>query len=209
MKAGAELPCKPTGLSKRRIRKSQCQAQWKDHFSWQGICASKQWESFIKLPGCSENTLIGLNSVSQNAWAKQRHTISFSKVSLASRTESAWMFCGMPVFFSLEIQTAQPRRIFRRPKNVPAEVGNTRTDTPPLTATILNINQNLNIAVHRSRHMLFINKSQMWARRRVHNLGGRTVMQYFRGVLKHVALTKRRGSAAAAGIPPDDATAWF
>lgn len=43
----------------------------------------------------------------------------------------------------------------------------------------------------------------------MHNLGGRTVMQSFRGVLKHVALTKRqrRGSAVAAGIPPNDATA--
>lgn len=83
--------------------------------------------------------------------------------------------------------------------------------TRPLTATILNINENLNIAVHRSRHMLFINKSQMRARRWVHNLGGRTVMQSFRGVLKHVALTRRqrRASAAAAGIPPADATAWF
>lgn len=41
-----------------------------------------------------------------------------------------------------------------------------------ITATILIMKENLNISAHRSRHILFINKSQTRARRWVHNSDG-------------------------------------
>lgn len=143
---------------------------------------------------------------------RQRNTFSFSGRGL----DSQWG-CLRSAFISVDVLTNSRTtlNIQAAPTRVGAGHQRSHTGSHAITATVLNIKENLNISAHRSRELLFIYKSQTWVRRWAHNLGGGRVMQCFWGVLKHVAqmcasTRKSCWSAAAASVPPYRiGTSWF
>lgn len=139
----------------------------------------------------------------RNTKDKETHSPSANGALIPS--EDVW---GLWAFISVDVLTNSRSTLNIRAARTRVGVGHQRSlpESHAITVTILNIKGNLNISAHTSRHMLFINKSQTWARRWVHNLGGGRVMQCFWGVLKHVAhmcasTRKSCWSAVAASVP--------